>query len=96
MWNAPFDNNYEMSGETEAHGCPFRDAHRRKGCLQNGARCFEIGLRATGYSKDDFDFGGAATGWNRAFSRRIWHRKSLDAIEGSDIRCKIGDAPGLI
>ena len=86
--DAHSDTNDEMFGEKEAHGCPFRRAWE-EGCLQND-KVFQIGLRGTGYSKDDFDW-GRQQGWTCIQAEECWH-KSLTPMM-ADIRAKIGDAP---
>lgn len=86
--DAHSDTNDEMFGEKEAHGCPFRRAWE-EGCLQND-KVFQIGLRGTGYSKGDFDW-GRQQGWTCIQAEECWH-KSLTPLM-ADIRAKIGDAP---
>ncbi|MBZ4023808.1 agmatinase [Rhodobacter sp. TJ_12] len=86
--DAHSDTNEDMFGETVAHGCPFRRAWE-EGCLQNDA-VFQIGLRGTGYSKADFDW-GREKGWTCIQAEECWH-KSLTPLM-ADIRAKIGDRP---
>nr|MCU0802509.1 arginase family protein [Paracoccaceae bacterium] len=75
-------------GETVAHGCPFRRAWE-DGCLVND-KVFQIGLRGTGYSPDDFNW-GRKQGWTVIQAEDCWH-KSLRPLM-ADIRAKIGDTP---
>ena len=69
--DAHSDTNDEMFGEKEAHGCPFRRAWE-EGCLQND-KVFQIGLRGTGYSKGDFDW-GRQQGWTCIQAEECWHK----------------------
>ncbi|NPD16630.1 agmatinase [Xinfangfangia sp. D13-10-4-6] len=86
--DAHADVNDVMFGEKVAHGCPFRRAFE-DGCLQND-RVFQIGLRGTGYSPDDFDW-GRRNGWTVIQAEECWH-KSLKPMM-AEIRAQIGDAP---
>ncbi|SIT00548.1 agmatinase [Roseivivax lentus] len=86
--DAHSDTNEDMFGEKEAHGCPFRRAWE-EGCLQND-KVFQIGLRGTGYSATDFDW-GRDQGWTCIQAEECWH-KSLTPLM-ADIRDQIGDAP---
>jgi guanidinobutyrase len=87
--DAHADINDTMFGETVAHGCPFRRAWE-DGCLQND-KVFQIGLRGTGYSPDDFNW-GRKQGWTVIQAEECWH-KSLTPLM-ADIRAKIGpDTP---
>jgi guanidinobutyrase len=86
--DAHSDTNVDMFGETVAHGCPFRRAWE-DGLLQND-KVFQIGLRGTGYSAGDFDW-GREQGWTCIQAEDCWH-KSLTPLM-ADIRAKIGDAP---
>ena len=86
--DAHSDTNDEMFGEKAAHGCPFRRAWE-EGLLQND-KVFQIGLRGTGYSAEDFDW-GREKGWTCIQAEDCWH-KSLTPLM-AEIRAKIGDAP---
>lgn len=86
--DAHADTNDAMFGETAAHGCPFRRAHE-EGLLQND-KVFQIGLRGSGYSPADFDW-GRDKGWTVIPAEECWH-KSLTPLM-AEIREKIGDAP---
>jgi guanidinobutyrase len=87
--DAHADINDTMFGETVAHGCPFRRAWE-DGCLVND-KVFQIGLRGTGYSPDDFNW-GRKQGWTVIQAEDCWH-KSLRPLM-ADIRAKIGpDTP---
>ena len=86
--DAHADINDTMFGEKVAHGCPFRRAWE-DGCLQND-KVFQIGLRGTGYSPDDFNW-GREKGWTVIQAEDLWY-KSLAPLM-ADIRAKIGNTP---
>jgi guanidinobutyrase len=86
--DAHADINDTMFGEKVAHGCPFRRAWE-DGCLQND-KVFQIGLRGTGYSPDDFNW-GREKGWTVIQAEACWH-KSLSPLI-AEIRAKIGNTP---
>ena len=86
--DAHADINDTMFGEKVAHGCPFRRAWE-DGCLQND-KVFQIGLRGTGYSPEDFNW-GRAQGWTVIQAEDLWF-KSLTPLM-AEIRAKIGNAP---
>lgn len=86
--DAHSDTNEHMFGEAEAHGCPFRRAWE-EGALQND-KVFQIGIRGTGYSPDDFDW-GRKQGWTCIQAEECWHRSLAPLME--DIRARIGEAP---
>ena len=69
--DAHADVNDTMFGEKVAHGCPFRRAWE-DGCLQND-KVFQIGLRGTGYSVDDFDW-GRKNGWTVVQAEECWYK----------------------
>ena len=86
--DAHADINDEMFGEKIAHGTPFRRAFE-DGCLQND-KVFQIGLRGTGYSPNDFNW-GRKNGWTVIQAEDCWY-KSLAPLM-AQIRDKIGDTP---
>ncbi|MCB5409506.1 agmatinase [Pseudogemmobacter faecipullorum] len=86
--DAHADINDTMFGEKVAHGCPFRRAFEDD-CLIND-KVFQIGLRGTGYSTDDFDW-GRKNGWTVIQAEECWHKSLKPLME--KIRTKIGDAP---
>lgn len=86
--DAHADINDEMFGEKVAHGCPFRRAWE-DGCLIND-KVFQIGLRGTGYSLDDFNW-ARDKGWRVIQAEDCWHKSLSPLME--EIRAKIGDAP---
>lgn len=86
--DAHADINDEMFGEKVAHGCPFRRAWEDD-CLIND-KVFQIGLRGTGYSPEDFDW-GREKGWTVVQAEECWHRSLTPLM--AEIRDRIGDAP---
>jgi guanidinobutyrase len=76
--DAHADINEAMFGETVAHGCPFRRAWE-DGCLIND-RVFQIGLRGTGYSPEDFDW-GRQQGWTVIQAEACWYRSLAPLME---------------
>jgi guanidinobutyrase len=83
--DAHADVNDEMFGEKIAHGTIFRRALEEG--LVDGTRMYQIGLRGTGYSAEDFD-------WTRKRGAKVvqaeecWHR-SLEPLM-SEARARIG------
>lgn len=86
--DAHADINDHMFGETVAHGCPFRRAWE-DGSLQND-KVFQIGLRGTGYSAEDFDW-GREKGWTVVQAEECWYRSLAPLMQ--EVRATIGDAP---
>lgn len=86
--DAHSDTNELMFGEEVAHGCPFRRAHE-EGLLLND-KVFQIGLRGSGYSREDFDW-GRDKGWTIVPAEDCWHKSLAPLMQ--DIRAQIGDAP---
>ena len=86
--DAHADVNDEMFGERETHGTVFRRAHEEG--LINPAKTYQIGLRGTGYSAEDFT---EAAGWGFQHfpAHELWGR-SLSSL-GAEIRRDIGEAP---
>ncbi len=86
--DAHADINDEMFGEKVAHGTPFRRA------VEDGLlRCdqvFQIGLRGTGYSPEDFNW-SRQQGFNVVQAEECWHKSLTPLME--KVRAKIGDAP---
>ncbi|MFW2589437.1 agmatinase [Sagittula sp. SSi028] len=86
--DAHSDTNDQMFGESVAHGCPFRRAHE-DGLLLND-KVFQIGLRGSGYSPDDFDW-GRDQGWTVIPAEDCWHKSLAPLMD--QIRSQVGDAP---
>lgn len=84
--DAHADINDTMFGEKIAHGTPFRRA-LEAGCLQPDL-VFQIGLRGTGYSAEDFDW-SRAQGFEVIPAEDCWHRSLTPLMER--ITAKIGD-----
>ncbi|MBI1396732.1 MAG: agmatinase [Betaproteobacteria bacterium] len=86
--DAHADVNDEMFGERVTHGTWLRRAVEED--LVDPARCVQIGLRATGYSADDFD-------WSRRRGIRVveaeacWHRSLAPLMD--DVRTSLGPGP---
>jgi guanidinobutyrase len=89
--DAHADINDEMFGEKIAHGTPFRRAFD-DGLLDN-ARVVQIGLRATGYSDDDFDW-PRRQGWRVVQAEECWHRSLSPLME--EVRAQMGSGPVYI
>ncbi len=83
--DAHADVNEEMFGEKETHGTVFRRAHEED--LINPEKTYQIGLRGTGYTAEDFT---EARGWGfqQWLAADLWHRP-LDTL-GGEIRRDIG------
>jgi len=86
--DAHADINEHMFGEAIAHGTPFRRAVEED--LLATDKVFQIGLRGTGYSPEDYDW-GRERGFTVVPAEDCWH-KSLAPLM-ADIRGRIGDAP---
>ncbi|EBA06673.1 agmatinase [Sagittula stellata] len=86
--DAHSDTNEHMFGEEAAHGCPFRRAHE-EGLLRDDM-VFQIGLRGSGYSPEDFDW-GREKGWTVTPAEACWHKSLTPLMD--DIRARIGDHP---
>jgi len=84
--DAHADVNDEMFGERETHGTVFRRAYEEGLIVPD--KVFQIGLRGTGYTADDFTE-AAGWGFNQVLAPEIWH-KSLSPL-AADIKAKIGD-----
>ena len=82
------DINDEMFGEKITHGTPFRRAVE-EGLLSTG-RVVQIGLRATGYAADDFDW-SRNQGFLVVQAEECWH-KSLTPLM-HDVRERLGEGP---
>lgn len=84
--DAHADVNDEMFGERETHGTVFRRAYEEG--LIVPEKVFQIGLRGTGYTADDFTE-AAGWGFNQHLAHELWH-KSLTPL-AADIKAKIGN-----
>ena len=86
--DAHADINDEMFGEKIAHGTPFRRAVEEN--LLDCNRVVQIGLRATGYSDDDFDW-PREQGFRVVQAEECWH-KSLTPLM-AEVRQQLGQGP---
>ncbi len=86
--DAHADINDHMFGEKIAHGTPFRRAVEEN--LLDCNRVYQIGLRATGYSAEDFDW-PRDQGFTVVCANECWH-KSLAPLM-AEVRAKMGDGP---
>lgn len=86
--DAHADVNDDMFGERIAHGTPFRRAVE-EGLLQT-SKVWQIGLRGSGYSAEDFDW-PRQQGFSVVQAHEVWHQ-SLSPLM-TRIRAAIGDAP---
>lgn len=86
--DAHADINEHMFGEAIAHGTPFRRAHEAGALIAD--KVFQIGLRGTGYSADDFNW-SRAQGFTVVPAEHCWHRSLAPLMQV--VRDRIGDAP---
>ncbi len=86
--DAHADVNDDMFGEPIAHGTPFRRAVD-EGLLQND-KVWQIGLRGSGYSAEDFDW-PRQQGFTIIQAHEVWYRSLAPVMQ--DIRAKMGNAP---
>ncbi len=86
--DAHADINDEMFGEKIAHGTPFRRAVE-EGLLQ-GDKVYQIGLRGSGYSPEDFDW-PRKQGFTVIEAEQCWY-KSLAPLM-AEVRATIGNHP---
>lgn len=89
--DAHADINDEMFGEKIAHGTPFRRLYE-EGAL-DPQRVFQIGLRGTGYSSDEYDW-SRERGFTVVTAEQCWHHSLTPLM--ADIRKKIGGGPVYI
>ena len=86
--DAHADVNDEMFGEKETHGTVFRRAYE-EGLLVPD-KVYQVGLRGTGYSAEDFAE-AAAWGFKQFPAAELWDR-DLSTL-GKEIRRDLGDHP---
>jgi guanidinobutyrase len=86
--DAHADINDVMFGEKIAHGTPFRRAVE-EGLLQVD-KVFQIGLRGSGYSPEDFDW-PRKQGFTVVTAEECWMKSLAPLME--KVRAKIGDHP---
>jgi guanidinobutyrase len=86
--DAHADINDEMFGEKIAHGTPFRRAVE-EGLLARD-KVFQIGLRGTGYSPEDFNW-PRKQGFTVVTAEQCWHKSMTPLM--AEVREKIGNHP---
>ncbi|MCP3855353.1 MAG: agmatinase [Actinomycetia bacterium] len=86
--DAHTDINDEMFGEKIAHGTPFRRAVEEG--LLDCDRVAQIGVRATGYAADDFDW-SRDQGFRLVQAEECWHQSLIPLME--EITEKVGGGP---
>lgn len=86
--DAHADTSDAMFGEKIAHGTPFRRAFEDNLLISD--KVFQIGLRGTGYSPGDYDW-GRERGFTVIPAEACWHKSLAPVMSG--IRERIGDAP---
>ncbi len=89
--DAHADVSDTMFGEREVHGTVFRRAYEEG--LLDPTRVWQVGLRGTGYSAEDFD-DPLEWGFKMILAQEIWH-KSLTPL-AEKIRSEIGEGPVYI
>jgi len=89
--DAHADTNEHMFGEKIAHGTPFRRAMEEG--LLDGDRVVQIGLRGTGYSPAEYQW-GRDQGFRVVQAEECWY-KSLAPLM-AEVREKVGDGPVYI
>ncbi len=86
--DAHADINDEMFGEKIAHGTPFRRAVEEGLLAQD--KVFQIGLRGSGYSPEDFNW-PRKQGFTVVTAEECWHKSMTPLMAG--VRKKIGNHP---
>ena len=89
--DAHTDINDTMFGERITHGTPFRRAQEEG--LLDAERVVQIGVRATGYAADDFDW-SREQGFRVVQAEECWHR-SLEPLMG-EVREQLAGGPVYI
>jgi guanidinobutyrase len=86
--DAHADINLHMFGEEIAHGTPFRRAFEEG--LLDADYVFQIGLRGTGYTAEDFDW-ASERGFQVVQAEQLWHQSAAPLMD--QIRQQIGARP---
>jgi len=86
--DAHADVNEHMFGEAVAHGTPFRRAVEDG--LLDTKRVVQIGLRATGYAADDFDW-PRRQGFRVVQAEDCWHKSLVPLM--AEVRAQVGGGP---
>lgn len=86
--DAHADINDHMFGEKIAHGTTFRRAFEEG--LLVGERVYQIGLRGTGYTAEDFDW-SRQRGFSVVQAEECWHQSLAPLMQ--QVRDKLGEGP---
>ena len=86
--DAHADVNDDMFGERFAHGTPFRRAVEEN--LLDCKKVFQIGLRGSGYARDDFDW-PRDQGFTLVMAHEVWYQSLAPLM--AKIRAQIGNTP---
>ncbi|RLJ41756.1 guanidinobutyrase [Litoreibacter meonggei] len=89
--DAHADVNDEMFGERECHGTVFRRAYEEG--LLRPTDVYQIGLRGTGYTAEDFDE-PREWGFNLTLAQEVWHKST--APLAAQIKNNMGAGPVYI
>lgn len=89
--DAHADTNDSMSGEGVAHGTPLRRAVEE--ALVDPTRVVQIGLRGTGYTDDDYQW-GRDQGFKVFQAEECWHHTLVPLM--ADVRNLFGERPVYI
>jgi guanidinobutyrase len=89
--DAHADVNDTMFGEKIAHGTPFRRVVEEG--LVDPHRVVQIGLRATGYAAEDFDW-PRQQGFRVVQAEECWHKSLVPLME--EVRAQVGSGPVYI
>lgn len=90
--DAHADTSDVMFGEKVAHGTPFRRAVEEE--LINPNKTIQIGLRGTGYTAEDFNW-GRSKGFEVVQAEQCWHKSLLPLMDS--FRKRVGsDEPVYI
>ncbi len=86
--DAHADVNDTMFGEKIAHGTPFRRVVEEG--VVDPHRVVQIGLRATGYAAEDFDW-PRQQGFRVVQAEECWHKSLVPLME--EVRAQVGGGP---
>jgi guanidinobutyrase len=86
--DAHADVNDDMFGERIAHGTPFRRAVEEN--LLDCKKVFQIGLRGSGYARDDFDW-PREQGFTLVMAHEVWYQSLAPLM--ARVRAQIGNTP---
>jgi len=86
--DAHADTNQAMFGEPVTHGTPFRRAVEEG--LLDCERVVQIGLRGSGYTTDDLNW-GRSQGFRVVPADECWHKSLTPMLE--DLRSTLGSGP---